>query len=59
MSTNLNESKNIKLFTVGPAQMYQHTIDVRNNVVPYFRTSEFSELMLENASLLKKSMNAT
>ena len=37
-------NKDIKLFTVGPAQMYQHTIDVRNQVVPYFRTPEFSVL---------------
>lgn len=43
-----------KLFTIGPAQMYQHTVDVRNHVVPYFRTQEFSEMMLDSASLIKK-----
>lgn len=48
----------IKLFTVGPAQMYPHTIEVRNQVVPYFRTPEFSDVMLENATLLKKCMDA-
>ncbi|MEG0366669.1 MAG: aminotransferase class V-fold PLP-dependent enzyme [Coprobacillus sp.] len=50
--------KDIKLFTVGPAQMYKHTLEVRNNVVPYFRTPEFSELMLENSRLTKKAMHA-
>lgn len=48
----------MKLFTVGPAQMYQHTLDVRNNIVPYFRTAEFSDLMLENSALLKKTIGA-
>lgn len=52
-------NKDVKLFTVGPAQMYQHTIDVRNQVVPYFRTAEFSELMLENERLMKKIMDCT
>ncbi|MDO4864048.1 MAG: aminotransferase class V-fold PLP-dependent enzyme [Ruminococcus sp.] len=43
-----------KLFTVGPTQMYQSTLEVRSKVVPYFRTPEFSELMLENEALIKK-----
>lgn len=51
-------NKDIRLFTVGPAQMYQHTIDVRNQVVPYFRTPEFSEVMLENKRLLIKLVDA-
>lgn len=48
----------MKLFTVGPAQMYQHTVDVRSRVVPYFRTPEFSELMLENVRLMKELVDA-
>ena len=48
----------MKLFTVGPVQMYQHTLDVRKQVVPYFRTAEFSEVMLENMELMKKMVNA-
>lgn len=52
------KNNEMKLFTIGPAQMYQHTIDVRNQVVPYFRTSEFSNIMLENKELLIKSTNA-
>ncbi len=43
-----------KLFTIGPTQMYQSTLEVRSKVVPYFRTPEFSELMLENETLIKK-----
>ncbi len=46
--------KEYKLFTIGPAQMYKHTVDVRNHVVPYFRTPEFGEMMLDTATLLKK-----
>ena len=48
----------MKLFTVGPAQMYPHTLKVRGRMVPYFRTPEFSELMLENAELMKKLVDA-
>ncbi len=43
-----------KLFTIGPTQMYQSTLDVRKHVVPYFRTTEFSSLMLDNEKLIKK-----
>lgn len=52
------EKNDIKLFTVGPAQMYRHTLEIRNKVVPYFRTPEFSELMLENVMLMKKIIAA-
>lgn len=54
----IRKNSEIKLFTVGPAQMYPHTLEVRNQIVPYFRTTEFSELMLENAALMKKIMDA-
>lgn len=47
-----------KLFTVGPAQMYKRTLSVRNRVVPYFRTKEFSDLMLENEQFMKCIMDA-
>ncbi len=43
-----------KLFTIGPTQMYQSTLEVRKHVVPYFRTAEFSNLMLDNERLIKK-----
>ena len=48
----------MKLFTVGPAQMYEHTLLVRKNVVPYFRTEEFSELMKENTVLMRQLLGA-
>ncbi len=50
--------KDVKLFTVGPAQMYEHTIEVRSHVVPYFRTPEFSKMNLETADLMKKIMDS-
>lgn len=34
--------------------MYEHTLLVRKNVVPYFRTEEFSELMKENTVLMRQ-----
>jgi len=49
--------KDYKLFTVGPAQMYKNTLNVRGQNVPYFRTSEFSEMMLDSCRLLKKFEN--
>lgn len=48
-----------KLFTIGPAQMYPSTLEVRSHVVPYFRTSEFSEMMLDSIGLLKELEGAT
>ena len=48
----------MKLFTVGPTQMRQEILDVRHQQVPYFRTTEFSEVMLDSDKLLKKFMNA-
>ncbi len=48
----------MKLFTIGPAQMYQEVLDERNSLVPYFRTADFSEKMLFVSSMLKKVMHA-
>ena len=48
----------MKLFTVGPTQMRKEILDVRHQQVPYFRTTEFSEVMLDSDRLLKKFMNA-
>ncbi len=47
-----------KLFTIGPTQMYQSTLEVRHHVVPYFRTPEFGQMMLENKQLLIKLQKA-
>lgn len=37
----------MKLFTVGPVEMYSDSLEVGGNQLPYFRTNEFSEIMLE------------
>lgn len=44
----------MKLFTVGPVQMYEHTLQLGGRMLPYFRTQEFSEMMLETDRLLKR-----
>jgi len=47
-----------KLFTIGPTQMYPSTLEVRGHVVPYFRTPEFSKMMLESVDILKRIQGA-
>lgn len=37
----------MKLFTVGPVDMYENTLKIGGEPIPYFRTSEFSEVMLD------------
>lgn len=46
-------------FTVGPVQSSDAVRAIGAEQVPYFRTAEFSALMLENEQLLKKFANAT
>lgn len=46
-------------FTVGPVQSSTSVRAIGAEQVPYFRTSEFSELMLENERLVKKFANTT
>lgn len=41
-------------FTVGPVQTYPEILDIGAQQVPYFRTPEFSNIMLENEKLMKK-----
>ena len=41
-------------FTVGPVQSSQGVRNIGAEQVPYFRTEEFSKLMLENETLIKK-----
>ena len=41
-------------FTVGPVQSSDAVRAIGAEQVPYFRTAEFSELMLENETLIKK-----
>lgn len=46
-------------FTVGPVQSSYNVRAIGAEQVPYFRTSEFSEMMLENERLIKKFAHAT
>ena len=45
-------------FTVGPVQSNEEILSIGKNQVPYFRTDEFSNIMLENEQLIKKFTNA-
>lgn len=46
-------------FTVGPVQSSDAVRAVGAEQVPYFRTAEFSEIMLENEALVKKFAKTT
>lgn len=46
-------------FTVGPVQSSDDVRSIGAEQVPYFRTSEFSEVMLENEALIKKFAKAS
>lgn len=46
-------------FTVGPVMSSDSVLAMGAEQVPYFRTSEFSELMLENEQMIKKFAHAT
>lgn len=46
-------------FTVGPVQSSESVLAIGSEQVPYFRTSEFSEEMLENERLIKKFAHTT
>lgn len=37
----------MKLFTVGPVDMYEDTLKIGGEPIPYFRTSEFSDIMFD------------
>ena len=45
-------------FTVGPVQSSETVHEIGAQDVPYFRTAEFSEVMLENERLMLKFVNA-
>jgi len=48
----------MKLFTVGPVEMYPETLEASSLQLPYFRTREFSEIMLEMEAMLLKLADA-
>lgn len=45
-------------FTVGPVQANQRILEIGREQVPYFRTPEFSNIMLENERLMLKFAKA-
>ena len=45
-------------FTVGPVQSVEEIRNIGSEQVPYFRTAEFSKIMLENEALMLKFTNA-
>lgn len=45
-------------FTVGPVTSSEEILAIGGEPVPYFRTREFSDIMLENESLMKRFVNA-
>ena len=50
----MTNNRNMINFTVGPVMSDEEVLTIGSEQVPYFRTSEFSELMLENERLVKK-----
>ena len=45
-------------FTVGPVMSSERIRNIGSEQVPYFRTSEFSEIMLENEQFILKYSKA-
>ena len=45
-------------FTVGPVQMDEKIRELGSHQIPYFRTQEFSDIMLENEKLFLKFLHA-
>ena len=48
----------MKLFTVGPVEMFDEQMDIGGKQVPYFRNQEFSNVVLDCKKCLKELINA-
>ncbi len=48
----------MRLFTVGPVMMYPEILEGSGKQLPYFRTNQFSETMLESEAILKRLLGA-
>ena len=46
-------------FAVGPVQSEETVLNIGAEQLPYFRTPEFSQIMLENESLMKRMVHAS
>lgn len=49
----------MKFFSLGPTEMFPFTLETASHQVPYFRTKEFSDIMLESEKLFKQCVHAT
>lgn len=49
----------MKLFTAGPVEMFPETLEIAGKQLPYFRTPEFSKIMLENKEMFLESIYAS
>ncbi|MCQ2236344.1 MAG: aminotransferase class V-fold PLP-dependent enzyme [Bacteroidales bacterium] len=58
MPTSKDIDVNKLNFTIGPVQSSEHIRNIGAEQVPYFRTQEFSTLMLENERLMKQLADA-
>lgn len=47
----------MKLFTVGPTQMFSETLEVASKQLPYFRTTDFSNIVLKSVDKMKQLLN--
>lgn len=47
----------MKLFTVGPVQMFDETLAIASKQLPYFRDQEFSNMMLQMEDELKRLLH--
>lgn len=48
----------MKLYTVGPVEMYDEILEIRGKQLPYFRTEEFSAMMLQADAMLHRIIRA-
>ena len=48
----------MKLYTVGPTEMFPETLEVAAKQLPYFRTKEFSEVVLKSIDKMKRLLHA-
>lgn len=51
-------NKDFLNFSVGPVLMEDEILKIGQEQIPYFRTNEFSKIMLENEDLIKKLVRA-
>ena len=51
---SLIKSAKIKLFTIGPVQMYESTLKIRSTQLPYFRTTDFSNTIISQEIITGK-----